>query len=60
MMKKEYIQPQIENVVMMDLMEMRENSWGVDGQHQPIDEADGDDIEIFSKDGRNIWDGWDE
>lgn len=60
MKKKTYIQPVIENVIAMELMEMREKSWGVDGQHQPIDEAGGDEIDVLGKDGSNMWDGWDE
>ena len=40
--------------------EMREGSWGVDGQHGPIDEGDGDDIEVLGKDNSNLWDGWDD
>lgn len=60
MKKKTYIQPVIENVIAMELMEMREGSWGVDGQHQPIDEAGGDEIDVLGKEGSNMWDGWDE
>lgn len=60
MKKKTYIQPVIENVIAMELMQMREKSWGVDGQHQPIDEAGGDEIDVLGKDGSNMWDGWDE
>ena len=60
MKKKTYIQPVIENVIAMELMEMREKSWGVDGQHQPIDEAGGDEIDVLGKEGSNMWDGWDE
>lgn len=60
MKKKTYIQPVIENVIAMELMQMREKSWGVDGQHQPIDEAGGDDIDVLGKEGSNMWDGWDE
>ena len=60
MKKKTYIQPEIENVIAMELMQMQEKSWGVDGQHQPIDEAGGEDIEVFGKEGSNMWDGWDE
>ncbi len=60
MKKKTYIQPVIENVIAMELMQMREKSWGVDGQHQPIDEAGGNDIEVLGKEGGNMWDGWDE
>lgn len=60
MKKKTYIQPVIENVIAMELMQMREKSWGVDGQHQPIDEAGGDDIDVLGKEGGNMWDGWDE
>ncbi len=60
MKKKTYIQPVIENVIAMELMQMREKSWGVDGQHQPIDEAVGDDIDVLGKEGSNMWDGWDE
>jgi len=60
MKKKTYIQPVIENVIAMELMQMREKSWGVDGQHQPIDEAGGNDIEVLGKEGSNMWDSWDE
>jgi hypothetical protein len=60
MKKKTYIQPEIENVIAMELMQMQEKSWGVDGQHQPIDEAGGDEIDVLGKEGSNMWDGWDE
>ena len=62
MKKKEYTKPQIDLVIMSDLLEgdMREGSWGVNGQHGPIDEADGDDIEVLGKDNGNLWDGWDD
>ena len=60
MKKKTYIQPVIENVIAMELMQMREGSWGVDGSHKPIDEAVGDDIDVLGKEGGNMWDSWDE
>ena len=62
MKKNIYIKPQVDLVLMEDLMEgeMREGSWGVDGQHGPIDEGDGDDIEVLGKDNSNLWDGWDD
>ena len=60
MKKKTYIQPVIENVIAMELMQMREGSWGVDGSHKPIDEAGGDEIDVLGKEGSNMWDSWDE
>ena len=63
MKKYQYIKPQVELVLMEDLMEgeMREGSWGVDGGHTPIKDTDeGDDIIIYGKDGSNMWDGWDD
>lgn len=60
MKKKTYIQPVIENVIAMELMQMREGSWGVDGSHKPIDEAGGDEIDVLGKEGSNMWDNWDE
>lgn len=55
-MKKQYIQPTIESIIPMELLQMREKSWGVDGQHQPIEEAGGDDIEVLGKEGPlDIW-----
>lgn len=62
MKKKEYTKPQIDLVIMSDLLEgdMREGSWGVDGSHKPIDEAGGDEIDVLGKDNGNLWDGWDD
>lgn len=62
MKKYQYIKPQVELVLMEDLMEgeMREGSWGVDGDHTPIKDDDGDDIIIYGKDNSNLWDGWDD
>lgn len=58
---KEYIKPEIKLVRCADLMEgdMGFGSWGVDGQHQPIDQADGDEIDVFSKK-HNLWDDWED
>ena len=62
MKKYQYIKPQVELVLMEDLMEgdMREGSWGTDGSHTPIKDDEGDDIIIYGKDGSNLWDGWDD
>ena len=62
MYRKEYIKPEVELVMMSDFMEgeMREGSWGVDGDHTPIKDDEGVDIIIYGKDGSNMWDGWED
>ena len=58
MKQKKYIKPDIKMVETPELMQqMLETSWGVDGTHQPIGEAEGDDIEVFSKK-NNLWEEW--
>ena len=63
MKKTVYTKPEIEITVCLPEGLLKESTWGVNGEGNKINDGDGegeDPYEIMSKEGSNMWDGWDD